>query len=614
MCCKVLAYFVHILRSVNFKMKTKIVALTVVVLLLSTLVACQQTARLNGVWVDDTGYYIEFDDSTYRESKYGLDLPYEFSSGQLVYYWADGEPRTTDVTLDGDTLKLSINDSLRTFRKTNKSPKMYEWSSEEVSRDYDIIGSYNLISKNTSASSITLFRGNHISIAGGTFDENSGDIRIASEDVVIGKYAPDTESSDLYVYTSATGENSQELYCSTFKYFSEGDYIAAGVLNGTADNINTHKNVDPSAWSYTLSGSFIDDASGLTYTFNTDNTVIKSDSYGMLLNYAYYVDSNGLVSLSCLDGSLDTDFLFLDTSKGKLYRMVYQRDTWVDYIHELSASGVTYSSTGEIQKESLLDSCFSIVDKDKIVGADVKYIIVTNTTIEMPIMSLLNRMLELDKDGFQKDISSVQDQEVLLNLQQESKEQLEAEREKAKDEFLQKMKELAIQKELLEENAAEDNKYQYDASSGNGFYDPNVGYYEYIDGSDSEYVIHPRPSQVIETPTQQIEEDQENGVIVNPDNDGTTQDIQINFVCNCQECRIDNSIVNKDNTDIVLADPNTYTPGDFIVIEIGSETKTVKVVDSNGTITGRSLSYWSTDHDWVTNQKSGLYKVTQAVG
>lgn len=71
---------------------------------------------------------------------------------------------------------------------------------------------------------------------------------------------------------------------------------------------------------------------GVTYEFFSDNTVVRTLTTGESISMLYFVDTEGLVTMSDMLGSNSKDYMWYDMDSGTMYRYVFENDDWFDYL------------------------------------------------------------------------------------------------------------------------------------------------------------------------------------------------------------------------------------------------------------------------------------------
>ena len=582
--------------------------------LLSSLVSCNVDSKtLLGTWYSEEGYCIKFnDDGTYIESYFGISLPYELIGTTLVYYWIDGYPRAVEIDkLTKTSLNVKMGSESFSFKHSDSEPFVRTWEEAEILEDNSHIGCYTLLSDMGEEAQINLFDNYYLSFVHGDTDS----IRKASDNVVLGAYTPSPFTDKIEVFTKIEDDTEGcRIASSTLRKFGNDNYLASQKLNKSFCKIYKNSSVETTDITYQLDGEYRDTANGVTYTFKSDRSLIKSTDDGISLSYVYFVDNDGLVTAACYDGTIENDYFFLDIVTGDLYRAVYQRETWSDFVQNLN-SNPDYIAP--------IAKCFTVHNQSGIVDNSVCYDTGLDDNLVSGISAVEDKLSSKDKYNLLDEMSIVQEQSAELQ-QQITSQKMKEEREQAeREERIAELEEIARQRKEEEFKKQEELNQLYGASSAYGFYEPGVGYYEFTGNSSDEYILHrdtefaittpliPETPSVTPTPMPSLPTGSE---IVRPDLDGKSIKMYIEFYCNCVSCRSSNDIVPENATDVVLADPTILTPGDYIIVNLDEEVKTVKVLDSKGLVTGNVLMYYSTDHEWFLSQKNGQFEITQAVG
>lgn len=566
---------------------------------------------LVGTWYNEEGYYISFkDDGTYIESYFGIRLPYEVMGNTLVYYWIDGYLRAIEIDkLTKTSLNVKMGSESFLFKHSDSEPFVRTWEEVEILEDNSHIGCYSLVSDMGEEAQINLFDNYCLSITQGDVQ----DIRKASDSVVLGVYTPNPFTDEIVVFTrnEDSTEDGLGIASATLRKFSNDNYLASQKLDKVFCKVYENSSIKEVDTTYQLDGAYRDTANGVTYTFKSDHSLVKSTDDGISISYAYFVDNEGLITAACYDGVIENDYFFLNVTTGDVYRAVYQRETWSDFVQSLNSGSNSISP---------LAKCFMVHNKNGIVDSSVNYDIKMGENSVSELNILEDKLSSSDKDNLIKEMSIIQEQDAELQQQITSQKLKEERMQAEKEERLAELEEMARQRKEEELKKQEELNQLYRASSAYGFYEPGVGYYEFTGDSSDEYIIHhdtestpaiPEVSTSTPNPTAILPTGSE---IVRPDLDGKSIKMHIEFYCNCVSCRSNNDMVPENATDVVLADPTILTPGDYIIVNLNEEVKTVQVLDSKGLVTGNVLMYYSTDHEWFSKHGNGQFEITQTVG
>lgn len=613
-----------------------------IVLFLLCLSGCSKGQTIVGRWQDDTGYHLQFnEDGTFTEDIYGTPLNYTFDGEKITYSWVDGYMRYTDVFLSGDKLAFRINGKERTFTANKTAPVEGVWSPTEVAPGISLAGKFTLLGNSGVTSELKLLSGNLFSLSWSVGDTLDEDWRTASNTCVLGKYAERGAGQSVVLFTA---DDMNSVQYEQFVESDSGHYISTMPLSGMITAVDEDWS-SPVNWrGYTIDGVVADDGSLINYHFSRDNTVTKELADGMTINYAYFIDKDGLVTLSCLDGFLETDVMWFDVTGKTMYRMVYERDSWVDYMYAIALADKTNTIEGE---GSITDSS-RIMDEDLLMPA-------LNDAVDLPggfgsaLNSLYDTLAAADEAKSVMDFNQIQESHDNLEYELLTREEQEAQRQKDKEEFLAEMGVLAEQKRIADAEAerllreqmiAEGYVYDYETEtwyipggSSSGEYG-EINPWETPSGSQT-----PDPSGSIQTPGSSsiqhgttlpdgtvvggptsfggssgkpaTKEDEDNDELEKPP-DATVATVK--FICNCNACHTDEYLVNKGASNVALVDASVWEPGLAVILGDKRSSPQVTLINSDGSVTGNTIEAYFADHNWVEAQSNGIYTILKVVG
>lgn len=606
------------------------------VLLLLCLSSCTKGQTIVGQWQDDSGYHLQFyEDGTFKEDVYGIPLNYTYDGSKITYSWADGYMRYTDISSDNGKLSFRINGKDRVFSPSKSSPAGEMWSPEEIDSSISMAGKFMLLSNAGVNSELRLFAGNLFSLSWSAEGSQNESWKTPSDTCVLGKYADRGAGESLVLFTA---DDMGSVQYEQLTESANGNYVAAMPLSGTITAVDEDWS-SPVHWrGYTIDGIIGDHSSMLNYHFSRDNTVVKELSDGVTLNYAYFIDKDGLVTLSCLDGFLETDTMWFDVTTRTMYRMVYERDSWVDYMYAIALA----------DKMTTIEGDGSTVDSSHILDEDLLMPNMTDS-YDLPgsrgsvLDSFYILLSETDESKSMADYNYIQDSQTTLANELLTKEEQEAQRQKDKEEFLAEMGVLAEQKRIAD---AETERLFKEQMMAEGYvYDSETDTW-YIPGSSSsgefgEYNPWENPDSSVSLPSggssiqpgaqlpdgtvigsstsfggggsssQPPEEDPDEEPVEKPA-DATVATVK--FICNCNTCHTDDYPVLRGASNMALIDPLEWTPGWVVMLGDKRNSPQVTLVDSKGSVIGNVIEAYFADHNWVEAQSDGTYTVLRVVG
>lgn len=622
------------------KMRRSIFVGASLVLLLLCLSGCSEERTIVGNWQDDDGYRVQFlDNGTFVEDSYGTAMPYTYDGENIFYMWADGYSRYTSVNFPSKgTMSLQINGKLRNFKATKSASNTDAWAINEIPISTETAGKLELRGDSGVQSSIYLMSDSTFSLNWNDTRSKAPDWHVPADNCILGRYADRGARQSLVLYTL---DDVNSIQYEQLMESPSGTYVATMKLGNNMDTIKEDWS-SPVDWrGYVVSGQIVNEDNNITYTFTEDNLVLKRLSDGMVLSYAYFIDKEGLITLSCLDGFLDTDCMWLDTETGFVYRMVYERDSWVEYMHAIALA----DKMTTVESNSPSSSGTYVVDANIIseVGAD-------NATLLGGPGSILQDLYKAVSDaevtqsieGYRK----VEDAHSTLEYELMSKEEREAQIQKEKEEFLAEMGVLAEQRKIDEQRAEQEMR---DKMLAEGYvFDPETQTW-YIPGSTSTGVYvgeNPweglglqKPGEitvnsdgtVVQTPGEETvipgsatqfgggvptgsSSESQNPSTHPSDEEPVDKPVnttvgKVTFICNCNACHTDDYPVTRGATNVALVDATIWTPGTSVLLGDTTSAPQVTLMDSRGTVSGDAIHAYFADHNWVAAQKNGTYTV-----
>lgn len=597
---------------------------------------------LTGTWKDTEGYMVSFDGaSKMSESLYGSPLQYQMKGDDLVYSWPDGFIRSTPVSfsLDG-TVQFHINGKDRTFRKSKEVIPFFQGGVDTIAKSETMLGKYSLLSNLGMTSTLRLFDNQRFSFM---YAPTSADVdwSVSSDYVTLGLYADGGAENYLYLY-SDNGST-----CQVMRQSPEGDYLALLSLGGNLSSVQKTFS-SPTDWrGYSIIGTLYDEQSNITFEFRDDSTAIKYLPDGSPITYAYYVDTEGLITLGCTEGVINKDYLWLDAERGMVYRVVYSKDSWTNYMAQLSLQTKQLLSS-EPLGESISPS--KILDMDRIVERGSKDVyLLCDVDVEYSPMFVYS--ISHDVNQAMTDFQNVQLQQTQLQSFNSTAQNLQENRNRRKEEFLANMSELAKQRAEEEER----KKEVYVPVGGDTNSPSYSGYYSNITGENGRYTnstVTPmqRPNADIDRPSGYIPENwqddeerlknagpvqsnfgssepvpeesprsvvdimAEAGSVVQPINPpATSESVTIRYICNCRSCHQDSFPVAHGSTLLGLCDGDTWTSGSTIAIQEDNNL-VIRLTDAKGDVPSNRIDVYIADHATVAELASGVKTVNRVSG
>lgn len=268
----------------------------------------------SGIWVDvdDPTYMLEFNaDGTYRESIFNMDRPYKVSpDGEtLTIYTVGYDPVISKLYRNfGGHMILEVNGALREMRRADDKTS-YKYNNTKPSGSP--VAVYNLLASFDEKVSLSLFSLN-------IFELETGD------DLITGKFYEKDKDELLLFY-----EDGLNQICDRLVYWDNG--WALGDLESTLD-VSVVKDNALTVGGYSLSGLVTDVDSDVLYSFSNNGVCSRSDAAGNTVEFLYDVDVSGLITLVDKTNTGVECWLWYDSSAGVVYRYVFSRDSWSEYL------------------------------------------------------------------------------------------------------------------------------------------------------------------------------------------------------------------------------------------------------------------------------------------
>lgn len=270
------------------------------------------TPEPRGTWrdVNDKSYYIQFlEDSTYKESTYGRQMPYRVSGDHVVFECLDGTTTTSALTSNfGKRVAVLMNGVERVMEPTKEVPKFDTHHSEAS----ELLAKYKLMQGWEGAPVLNLYNDSSFVLDG-------------LEEPCEGKYSIGEDGLTLYY-----GDGDE-----TWRSWANG-FVAERVETSLHYEVVKANPIDDRGLK--LDGTVYIPESCVTYNFLPNNTVTRTSNTGEKVDFVYFADTTGLITMSDLVGQGVRDYLWLDVTNGDVYRYVYKNDEWFQYIKDLGVS------------------------------------------------------------------------------------------------------------------------------------------------------------------------------------------------------------------------------------------------------------------------------------
>lgn len=306
------------------------VQITLTVCAVLTLSSCSSGRSVVGSWKDvSEDYYVEFTDTNvYRDSQYNLELSYSEDNGNITYYTAAGDVVYVEQQWsNGGHLRTYIGGDYRELKRVDNVQSMYDWSSNERFRTRSAEEHYIVKSAMGVSSDLYLAEGNTY-----YYTVQAGETAAPVESQ--GLYAMSDNSRDCILYYNnglsldLLRVSPYGMYVGAFPMTTDGELAIETSYSNQSLN---------EARGYLIDGVVSTPNSGVIYTFDKNSKCLKMAPTGSVLSYTYYISTEGLVTLIPSESVLDIDYMYFDAEQNRFYRLVYQRDSWYDYLSELSA-------------------------------------------------------------------------------------------------------------------------------------------------------------------------------------------------------------------------------------------------------------------------------------
>lgn len=154
-----------------------------------------------------------------------------------------------------------------------------------------------------------------------------------------------TVNDDVTIDSGKFILNSQGLYLNPMQssditvFHTSGNYIFGTELEGTVLYKNKAKNALEND-GFLLQAELYNISNNIFYGFYIDGTATVTTTNGNTINYDYTVSNDGLITLvpKAITGfgyGQNPDYMFYDKYSNRIYRVVFELDTWTEYIDSL---------------------------------------------------------------------------------------------------------------------------------------------------------------------------------------------------------------------------------------------------------------------------------------
>lgn len=588
-----------------------VLALSSLALILS---GCQADHDLQGHWVEKNGdYAVTFsEDGTYTDNLTGVPLEYLETSDGLTYFTLSGDMCYDTPSWDMmGTLHLYIGGKDREL-KASTSEKDHSFPSQKSLMSGRVVSErYTLKSALPISSQLFLMEDNsfayHLLLdgaeAGDWRTEGYAGVRGLAEKTVDGRrialYYNDGESVDV-LRISPYG-----AYMATFPLSNDGELLVEKDYHNVSLGVES---------GYVLDGTVFDESNSTFYTFTTDSICTKTAQGGGEVLYNYYVDTEGLITLGPVEGSFGEDYLYYDAKENRVYRLVYQRDSWYDFITAVGADstqsspeeghGARVSSLNPLEHLAVPYAENSKPEWQELGDVDFAY-----TLDCVRLIDEFREQLKVDEELRRKHEAELLSAQLrfLKREQERAKEQarvkaeMDARVEAEIASGIQPTKpgdELSWLEELIKQ-LEQSNGYDQDVSTTSPVVDT-----EKPGQTTPSFSAPPETA----TPTEPIDPSNKES---EPAVSQFAPEFHIDFVCTCVNCYVSTLPVELNADNVLLVDAAVIAPGTLVSVE-GYGMVTVRA--SGGSTSGQTAVCYSNSHNAVTRFSSGTYNVYQVVG
>ena len=266
---------------------------------------------VTGHWqdVDDDDYFMIFSsDGTYRESTYNTQLAYSVYGDTLILNDMAGHEATTYLHKNlGGKMTVSLYGKTRVLQPMDGKAKI---SSVDTSKAGAVVGAYQLVSGCSEDVSLRLYDQF-------VYKLNIGDTTHT------GRFARSTDGTLLLHIPG------DELWVECLKPYDYG-YVF-GEMEAELDSESVKLNAIEDRGTV-LIGDVKDTFSDTVYYFTRDNHVVMTPSGKSAMECNYFVDSSGIITITDSAGLGISDTMYYSQTTGKVYRYVFGRDEWFEFL------------------------------------------------------------------------------------------------------------------------------------------------------------------------------------------------------------------------------------------------------------------------------------------
>lgn len=264
-----------------------------------------QIKSLQGCWKDvDSDYYVYFkNDGTYLETTYSIPREFVFQGNELVLYSVTGRPEYSVVRPNlKREIHLNVNGTKHIMHECKEDAKLYAWGNPTVGLLTD---AFSLKNPLDITSDIKFYGDMSFTLSNDT-------------ELTQGKYAYDGHGYIL-LFTD-NGDTVQAV-----RQWHDG--VVFGKMSGDIAKATGGKGLS-------IEGIVRDETVGTIYKFIGDNQVERMQSSGESTEFFYFIDEDGLITMTDTLGNGTMDYLWFDVSGSSVYRYVYCTNAWYEFLGE----------------------------------------------------------------------------------------------------------------------------------------------------------------------------------------------------------------------------------------------------------------------------------------
>lgn len=538
------------------------------------------------------------------DSDYSLLLSYTPQEGNILYYAPAGDSYYAPVQwLRGGKVSLFIGGKQRELSPVESTKGMYDWLAEKSFEVKSATEHYTLQSPLDIEADLYLDSDYSFQYSFGVSAPIVGKAAMTHDGKTLVLYHSEGTSADVWRMSSGS------LYAGASPMKADGELVA------TKSYHNTHLGQESG---YVLDGTVYLDEGAVYFTFTEDSRCVKSVQGGASIEYSYYVDTDGLITLGASGGATHDDYLYYDAEYNCIYRLVFKRDTWFDFVADLGAQltdsmgnteGANVSCTGSPKVDPYSELAVAYPTENSILyeglsGIDSSY---TEETAE-ELQELWAKIAADDKARQEYELSLLSEREQLFKRAQ-ALEEAQAQLKALMDARVQveiesgKVTKPTTNKDdtwLDQILSSIENQGGYDQGASSSGPVVNIG----GEGEVPEPSNAPDPA----APTEP-----------NPPNSGepetTTPEynpvFHVDFVCTCVNCYTQSLPVELNADNVLLVDASIIVPGTLVNLEGFG---VVTACESGGITSGQTAVCYSKSHNAVIRFSSGTYNVYPVVG